>query len=182
MFSLCPAVEKPRCFSLFSKMKCFMFSGGDKKDEQKTPKSVSLTSNFSDRDINRSGSEFNSRDVSGTSTESSMGRKSSYPNMSTRASNLREFSITDLKSATKNFSRSVMIGEGGFGCVYRGTVRNLEDPSTKIEVAVKQLGKRGLQVSLFSSLVLKICRLSMGLTRLPHFRGFCRGIRSGLRK
>uniref|UniRef100_A0A1J3IFX9 non-specific serine/threonine protein kinase n=1 Tax=Noccaea caerulescens TaxID=107243 RepID=A0A1J3IFX9_NOCCA len=126
-------------------MKCFFFSGGDKKDEQKTPNSISLTSNFSDRDINRSGSDFNSRDVSGTSTESSMGRKSSYPPMSTRESNLREFSITDLKSATKSFSRSVMIGEGGFGCVFRGTVRDLEDPSVKVEVAVKQLGKRGLQ-------------------------------------
>ncbi|VVA97044.1 unnamed protein product [Arabis nemorensis] len=130
-------------------MKCFMFSSGDKKEEQRTPQAVSLTSNFSDRDINRSGSDFNSRDVSGTSTESSMGRKSSYPTMSTRASNLREFSVTDLKSATKNFSRSVMIGEGGFGCVYRGTVRNLDDPSIKIEVAVKQLGKRGLQASIF---------------------------------
>nr|BAH19927.1 AT3G09830 [Arabidopsis thaliana] len=126
-------------------MKCFLFSGGDKRGEQKTPISVSLTSIFSDREINRSGSEFNSRDVSGTSTESSMGRKNSYPPVSTRASNLREFSITDLKSATKNFSRSVMIGEGGFGCVFRGTVRNLEDSSVKIEVAVKQLGKRGLQ-------------------------------------
>ncbi|KAF8085753.1 hypothetical protein N665_0648s0004 [Sinapis alba] len=123
-------------------MKCFMFSGGDKKDEHKN---LSLTSNLSDRDINRSGSDFNSRDASGTSTESSMGRKNSYPTMSTRASNLREFSVTDLKSATKNFSRSVMIGEGGFGCVFRGTVRDLEDPSVKIEVAVKQLGKRGLQ-------------------------------------
>lgn len=39
-----------------------------------------------------------------------------------------------------------MIGEGGFGCVYWGTIKNLEDPSKKIEVAVKQLGKRGLQV------------------------------------
>ena len=133
----------------FSKMKCFKFSSGDKKEEHnKTPKSVSLTSNFSDRDINRSGSDFNSRDASGTSTESSMGRKNSYPSMSARESNLREFSVTDLKAATKNFSRSVMIGEGGFGCVFRGTVRDLEDPSIKIEVAVKQLGKRGLQASL----------------------------------
>ncbi|CDY22206.1 BnaC01g38950D [Brassica napus] len=127
-------------------MKCFKFSSGDKKEEHnKTPKSVSLTSNFSDRDINRSGSDFNSRDASGTSTESSMGRKNSYPSTSARESNLREFSVTDLKAATKNFSRSVMIGEGGFGCVFRGTVRDLEDPSIKIEVAVKQLGKRGLQ-------------------------------------
>ncbi|CAH2054309.1 unnamed protein product [Thlaspi arvense] len=172
---MCLAVEKPRWYSLFSRMKCFLFSGGDKKDEQKTPTSVSLTSNFSDRDINRSGSDFNSRDASGTSTESSVGRKNSYPTMFTRASNLREFSITDLKSATKNFSRSVMIGEGGFGCVYRGTVRSLVDPTIKIEVAVKQLGKRGLQASLFSPrflLVLKICKLSSWLTfRLSHLQG-----------
>lgn len=163
-------------------MKCFFFSGGDKKDEQKTPNSISLTSNFSDRDINRSGSDFNSRDVSGTSTESSMGRKSSYPPMSTRESNLREFSITDLKSATKNFSRSVMIGEGGFGCVFRGTVRDLEDPSVKVEVAVKQLGKRGLQAShlfFFASLGLKICQLSNLMISLL---GYFRGIRNGLRK
>ncbi|XP_010441480.2 PREDICTED: probable receptor-like protein kinase At5g47070 [Camelina sativa] len=131
-------VENPRRSNLFSTVKGFLFSGGDKKG-------VSLTSNSSDREVNQSGSVFNSPDVSGTSAESSMGRKNSYPTVSTRASNLREFSITDLKSATKNFSQSVMIGEGGFGRVFRGTVRNLEDPSITIEVAVKQLGKRGLQ-------------------------------------
>ena len=41
-----------------------------------------------------------------------------------------------------------MIGEGGFGCVYKGVIKSAEDPSTKIEVAVKQLGKRGMQVRL----------------------------------
>ncbi|XP_010494959.1 PREDICTED: probable disease resistance protein At5g47260 isoform X2 [Camelina sativa] len=132
------AVENPRRSNLFSTVKGFLFSGGDKKG-------VSLTSNSSDREVNQSGSVFNSRDVSGTSAESSMGRKNSYPTVSTRASNLRQFSITDLKSATKNFSQSVMIGEGGFGCVFRGTVTSLEDPSIKIEVAVKQLGKIGVQ-------------------------------------
>ncbi|XP_010543404.1 PREDICTED: probable receptor-like protein kinase At5g47070 [Tarenaya hassleriana] len=126
-------------------MKCFLFPSGDKRDEQKTPNLVSLNSNFSDREVARSGSELNSQNVSGTSTESSMGRRNSYPSMNTRASNLKEFTISELKSATKNFSRSVMIGEGGFGCVYRGTIKNTEDPSKRTEVAVKQLGKRGLQ-------------------------------------
>lgn len=38
-----------------------------------------------------------------------------------------------------------MVGEGGFGCVYRGTIRDSEDPVTRIEVAVKQLNRKGLQ-------------------------------------
>ncbi|XP_021908613.1 probable serine/threonine-protein kinase PBL19 isoform X2 [Carica papaya] len=78
-----------------------------------------------------------------TSTESM--ERNSFPNMSQRTSNLRVFTVSELKSATKNFSRSVMLGEGGFGCVFRGSIKSLEDPSQKIEVAVKQLGKRGLQ-------------------------------------
>ncbi|XP_065855536.1 serine/threonine-protein kinase PCRK1-like isoform X2 [Euphorbia lathyris] len=60
-------------------------------------------------------------------------------------SNLRVFTVSELKSATKNFSRSVMLGEGGFGCVYRGSIKSTEDPNKKLEVAVKQLGKRGMQ-------------------------------------
>ncbi|CAH2074348.1 unnamed protein product [Thlaspi arvense] len=124
-------VEKRGCFHFLGKMKCFLFPLGDKKDEQRSPKPVSPTSHFS-----------------GTSTVSSTGRNSN-PSISARENNLREFTISDLKSATRNFSRSVMIGEGGFGCVYWGTIKSLDDPSKKIEVAVKQLGKRGLQARLF---------------------------------
>jgi hypothetical protein len=40
-----------------------------------------------------------------------------------------------------------MIGEGGFGGVYRGVIRSMEDSSKKIDIAVKQLGRRGLQAS-----------------------------------
>ncbi|XVE96637.1 hypothetical protein REPUB_Repub02eG0239800 [Reevesia pubescens] len=126
-------------------MKCFIFPIWDKKDEPKTPKSVSNRSRNStstDHEIGRSGSELNSQNVSGRSTES-IGR-SSFPSMSQRPSNLRVFTVSELKSATKNFSRSVMLGEGGFGCVYKGFIKSPDD-SQKIEVAVKQLGKRGLQ-------------------------------------
>ncbi|CAI0539767.1 unnamed protein product [Linum tenue] len=37
-----------------------------------------------------------------------------------RANDLHVFSFAELKLATKGFNRSLLVGEGGFGCVYRG--------------------------------------------------------------
>ncbi|CAN6164990.1 unnamed protein product [Urochloa humidicola] len=36
-----------------------------------------------------------------------------------------EFSSSELERATENFNSSLKIGEGGFGCVYRGILRNM---------------------------------------------------------
>ncbi|KAH9671482.1 serine/threonine-protein kinase PCRK1 [Citrus sinensis] len=129
-------------------MKCFPFTNWDKKDEPPTtPKSLfsirSSCATFNDNEVGRIGSELTSQNVSAISVESEA--RPSYPSMSQRPSNLKEFTIAELKSATKNFSRSVVIGEGGFGCVYKGLIKNSEDPSQKVEVAVKQLGRRGVQ-------------------------------------
>ncbi|KAL5546146.1 hypothetical protein UlMin_005833 [Ulmus minor] len=125
-------------------MNCFSFKVGDKRDSNpKCSKSLSTISAFTDGEMNRSGSELNSLNVSGTSVESL--KRSSFPSFSQRPSNLRIFTVAELKSATKNFSRSVMVGEGGFGSVYKGLIKSLEDPASKLEVAVKQLSKRGLQ-------------------------------------
>ncbi|KVH99985.1 Protein kinase, ATP binding site-containing protein [Cynara cardunculus var. scolymus] len=71
---------------------------------------------LSDRDVRRSGSGLNSQDVSDLSTESI--RSTTFPSFSHRSSNLRVFTFSELKAATKNFSLSAKIGEGGFGCVY----------------------------------------------------------------
>lgn len=135
------------CFWLGA-MKCFTFSSGDKKNEPKSPKSISVQSNsaFIEGEVRSSWPELNSQNASDTSTESL--RRTSFPSLSQKPSNLRVFTVSELKSATKNFSRSAMIGEGGFGCVYKGLIKGAEDPSGKIEVAVKQLGKRGLQARL----------------------------------
>ncbi|XP_031373186.1 serine/threonine-protein kinase PCRK1-like [Punica granatum] len=128
-------------------MKCFPFSIREKNNEPKTTKSVSVrstsTSMSADREMRTSWSEFNSQNVSELSTESSA--INSFSILSQKQSNLREFSFLELKSATKNFSRSLMVGEGGFGGVYRGVIRSSEDPQKKIEIAVKQLSRRGLQ-------------------------------------
>ncbi|PIA37282.1 hypothetical protein AQUCO_03000107v1 [Aquilegia coerulea] len=125
-------------------MKCFYFLNGEKKNEIRTTKSTSTRSSMSmDRDMRRSGSEFNSQSISDFSTES-VGR-TPFASLSQKSNNLKVFTIPELKTATKNFSRSLAIGEGGFGCVYKGIIKSPEDPQSKLTVAVKQLGKRGLQ-------------------------------------
>ncbi|KAJ0970344.1 hypothetical protein J5N97_023221 [Dioscorea zingiberensis] len=72
-------------------------------------------------------------------------RRSPLPTFSQRPTNLRVFTFSELKNATKNFSRSVVLGEGGFGSVYRGSIKSLEDPQIRIEIAVKQLSRKGAQ-------------------------------------
>ncbi|GMP22602.1 hypothetical protein CsSME_00000547 [Camellia sinensis var. sinensis] len=127
-------------------MKCFSCSNGDKNDEPKTTKSISVrssTSTSTDREARKSGSEFNSQNASDVSTESCT--RISFTILSQRPSNLRVFTYDELRTATRNFSRSLMIGEGGFGGVYRGVIREAEDSNKKIDIAVKQLSRRGLQ-------------------------------------
>lgn len=63
------------------------------------------------------------------------------------------FSFSELRSATRGFSRALLIGEGGFGCVFKGVVRAYEDGNDgsnsksdlKMEVAIKQLNRNGFQ-------------------------------------
>ncbi|KAF4389076.1 hypothetical protein F8388_026805 [Cannabis sativa] len=135
---------------LRSAMKCFYFHNKNKKElEPKSSKSISIgslsTSLSTDPDMRRSGSESHSQNVSEFSTQSSSAK--AFAVLSQKQSNLKEFTFAELKTATKNFSRSLMIGEGGFGGVYKGIIRSTVDSSKKIEVAVKQLSKRGLQAT-----------------------------------
>ncbi|KAL1549421.1 Serine/threonine-protein kinase pcrk1 [Salvia divinorum] len=124
-------------------MKCFQFYSGDRKEEPKTPTANSTLSSFTDHEIKQSGSELNSQDVSNTSSES-RGRNQ-FPSLSERASYLKVFTFSELKQATKNFGRTTKLGEGGFGCVFKGVIKSSDDPAERIDVAVKQLGRRGLQ-------------------------------------
>ncbi|KAL6123897.1 hypothetical protein ACLB2K_076414 [Fragaria x ananassa] len=139
-------VESSKEISILQTMKCFYFNSKEKNDEPKTTKCPSghSTSSFFSLDRDPRRSEFNSQDVSEFSTTSSV---KSFAVMSQRHSNLREFTCAELKAATKNFSLSLMLGEGGFGGVYRGVIRSAQDPHKKIDIAVKQLSKRGLQAS-----------------------------------
>ncbi|KAI3799698.1 hypothetical protein L1987_34997 [Smallanthus sonchifolius] len=126
-------------------MNCFSFSHGDKNGEPKATKSTSMLNGQEGR---KSGSDFTSMDMSDTSTVSST--RVSFTSLTQNPSgksnnNLREFSTAELKTATRNFSRALMIGEGGFGGVFRAVIRKADGSGQKIDVAVKQLSRRGLQ-------------------------------------
>ncbi|MFS7915084.1 putative non-specific serine/threonine protein kinase [Helianthus anomalus] len=126
-------------------MYCFAFTCHEEKDEPKNPtKSISNTSSST----GRSWTGLNSKSVSKVSTKRTR-RRVNVPSCLQRPSNLKEFTFSELKLATNGFSRSSIIGEGGFGCVYLGSIKSPQDQTKRVHVAVKQLGRRGLQASFF---------------------------------
>ncbi|GMI99214.1 PBS1-LIKE 34 [Hibiscus trionum] len=83
-----------------------------------------------------------------TNTEST----SCTPNISEElkvASQLRKFTFNDLKLATRSFRPESLLGEGGFGCVFKGWISENGTapvkPGTGLSVAVKTLNHDGLQ-------------------------------------
>lgn len=128
-------------------MKCFQFSNSDKNDDHNN-RTTKSTSGQSCASVS-TDPEFKGFTTSGQSsasdisTESSSRLSVSCLSSHKRPCNLRVFTVDELKTATRNFSRSLMIGEGGFGGVYRGVLRDTKDKRT--DIAVKQLSQRGLQ-------------------------------------
>ncbi|XP_071737850.1 serine/threonine-protein kinase PCRK1-like [Rutidosis leptorrhynchoides] len=148
-------------------MKCFHFTTGDKKPETENAvvsrssarvswaRSLSIAS--STLDTTRR-SEYDS-DYTSTEFTDSLGFLELLTQR--RANELRVFSFAELKSATKGFNRSLMIGEGGFGCVYKGVVSVAGDSTAAgddngdddgddggdrcLDVAIKQLNRNGFQ-------------------------------------
>ncbi|KAL9246420.1 hypothetical protein vseg_019957 [Gypsophila vaccaria] len=62
---------------------------------------------------------------------------------------LRKFAFSELKLATRNFRPESLLGEGGFGCVFKGWIEEngtaAVKPGTGLTVAVKTLNHDGLQ-------------------------------------
>ncbi|CAA7026298.1 unnamed protein product [Microthlaspi erraticum] len=63
--------------------------------------------------------------------------------------NLKSFSFSELKSATRNFRPDSVLGEGGFGCVFKGWIDEksltASRPGTGLVIAVKKLNQDGWQ-------------------------------------
>ncbi|CAN1846811.1 Serine/threonine-protein kinase PCRK1 [Linum perenne] len=142
-------------------MKCFHFSNGD--DDGEGSGSGSGSGAASSRNSRMSWAR--SLSVASTNVDTRRGSSDLYCYSSRdlsdsvafydflsqrRANDLHVFSFAELKSATKGFSRSLLIGEGGFGCVYRGVVRvpncDGDGYSEPLDVAIKQLNRHGFQV------------------------------------
>ncbi|KAL5217533.1 hypothetical protein ABZP36_018217 [Zizania latifolia] len=101
--------------------------------------------------FSRSGAKDGSR-LSGCSSRASSA--SMPPTAKTeceilQSANVKIFSFTDLRQATRNFRPDSMIGEGGFGSVYKGwldeNTLSACKPGTGIPVAVKRLNQDSSQ-------------------------------------
>ena len=65
------------------------------------------------------------------------------------STNLKAFTFGDLKSASKNFRSDSLIGEGGFGYVFKGWIDEQtlapSKPGSGMVVAIKKLKPEGFQ-------------------------------------
>ncbi|KAJ0503288.1 putative transferase [Helianthus annuus] len=109
--------------------RCFSFSLEENEEieyETITQTNSTMTETFRTAcsDLSLSVSNFHSK-----TTE--------FPNLAEKPSNLRVFTVAELKAATKNFCGDYKLGEGGFGSVYKGVVKSLEYPFHEVQVAVK---------------------------------------------
>ncbi|GAB4824414.1 hypothetical protein Ancab_007301 [Ancistrocladus abbreviatus] len=130
-------------------MKCFHFTNGERRDDEdgvtvpSRSSKVSWARSFSvassSVDVRRS--EFDSE--SRNDFADSLGFHDFLTQR--RANDLRVFTFAELKSATRGFSRALLIGEGGFGCVFQGVVRVSDEVDSKMDVAIKQLNRNGFQ-------------------------------------
>ena len=84
-----------------------------------------------------------------------------------QSSNLKSFTFNNLKTATRNFRPDSVLGEGGFGSVFKGWIDEhsftAAKPGTGIVIAVKRLNQEGLQghkewlVSVTSTFLWLVC-------------------------
>lgn len=118
-----------------NKMKCFhYFKDKTRSRVQRSAPNFSTSDDVSgkDRVTKSSGSAISARGILELYEE--------------KADKLRVFTYAELKQATNDFTRLRKIGEGGFGCVYKGTIKPVDGKGDPIVVAVKKLNKDGYQV------------------------------------
>ncbi|XP_061354192.1 probable serine/threonine-protein kinase PBL10 [Gastrolobium bilobum] len=110
-----------------------------------------LSSKYASSDANdlRSPSSKVENDLSSPSSKVSVPQTPRSEDEILQSSNLNSFAFTELKAATRNFRPDSVLGEGGFGSVFKGWIDDQSlvaaKPGTGTVVAVKSLNKDGLQ-------------------------------------
>ncbi|KAL6496210.1 hypothetical protein OROGR_029468 [Orobanche gracilis] len=102
-----------------------------------------------------SSSKMMSRDGTELSNSSSKSSSTSVPPTPRsegeilQSSNLKSFTFNDLKAATRNFRPDSVVGEGGFGSVFKGWIDEhslaASRPGSGMVIAVKRLNQDGWQ-------------------------------------
>ncbi|KAB1225109.1 hypothetical protein CJ030_MR1G017986 [Morella rubra] len=117
-------------------MKCFFYFK-DKSRSRKQRSAPELEE--------QSKSEYSEADRVTKSSHSESSRRGIPQLYEEKAHSLRVFSYKELRYATNDFSRLLKIGEGGFGSVYKGSIKPAEGEGDPVVVAIKKLNKDGLQ-------------------------------------
>ncbi|KAL0446380.1 UNVERIFIED_CONTAM: putative serine/threonine-protein kinase PBL19 [Sesamum latifolium] len=121
-------------------MKCFYIF----KDKSKS-KSQRGAAKSAPELSERSKADDSQRNRAAKST-ASLSSPRSIPEMyKEKEQNLKVFSLSELQEATNNFNRLLKIGEGGFGSVYKGSIKPANGKGHPTIVAIKKLNTRGLQ-------------------------------------
>ncbi|XP_061356447.1 probable serine/threonine-protein kinase PBL10 [Gastrolobium bilobum] len=110
-----------------------------------TAVSPSITG-FTSRSVSRSGHDISSNSSNSSASISVTSRSEGEI---LQSSNLKSFSYSELRAATRNFCPDSVLGEGGFGYVFKGWIDEHSLAATKpgidMIVAVKRLNQEGFQ-------------------------------------
>lgn len=127
-------------------MSCFGFFKSSKSNKERKS---ALSRETVSAPTSNNGMSQSDDSAAGKQTSKSSGSTSSQRSIPTlyeeRAHNLRVFEFNELRNATGDFSRMTMIGQGGFGSVYKGFINPADGKGDRIPVAVKKLNQKGLQ-------------------------------------
>ncbi|GMI86247.1 PBS1-Like 9 [Hibiscus trionum] len=109
---------------------------------------IKAESPFHNGSSSRHGSK-NGEEMGGSSRKVSSFSLSRTEGEILQSSNLKSFNFSELRTATRNFRPDSVLGEGGFGCVFKGWVDEnaltAAKPGTGLVIAVKRLNQEGLQ-------------------------------------
>ncbi|CAO1942966.1 unnamed protein product [Urochloa humidicola] len=146
-------------------MSCFVCFGsaqdGDAKKQVADAKDPRKDGPPPDRGVARLGSDKSRSQGGSNSMDIIIHRDGNSQNIAAQT-----FTFRELAAATKNFRQDCLLGEGGFGRVYKGRLENGQ------AVAVKQLDRNGLQGN--REFLVEVLMLSLlHHTNLVNLIGYC---------